>query len=283
MRKVAGLTILALALAALTAGVLFAQDSTATGGGWLGVAISEQNGEVVIARVQAGSPANAAGLLIGDVIVSFNGDAISSASDLVAKVRAAAPGDTVSLEVLRNGASQTVEVTLGSAVQVGRAGRAPVTLDPLTWAQRLLNADLKAVDAGYEVVNVLASNNPFQLQIGDVVTAVNGQAVAELTPQGLAQGMMQSGKLGLTVTIQRNGEEITLEPEFDSMGMRFHMFPGFGLEFGAPHGFGQGFEFGQRGGRGMPRGFFFGIPDPQPQPDQGTQHIAPSIPAGAAA
>src|SRR5262249_31536659 len=174
--------------AALTAAVniIFAQetgtDATATPTAWLGVALAENNGQVVVERVQSGSPADAANLLVGDVIVSFNGDAVSTAKDLSDKVKAAAPGDTATLEIQRNGESQTLEVTLGTApTRTGMSGRdAQQEFDPLTFAQRMLNADLEAADSGYTVTNVLKSANPFQLEIGDVVTAVNGVNIADL-------------------------------------------------------------------------------------------------------
>lgn len=285
MRKFAGLVGTALVILAITAGALVAQDSGSSAPAttaWLGVAVSEQDDQVVIVRVQAGSPANAAGLLIGDVIVTFNGETVASASDLVAKVRTAAPGDTVALEVLRHGVSRTLEVTLGSAPPAGRLGRAIITQDPLSWAQRLLHADLKAVDDGFEVVNVLVSFNPFDLQVGDIVTAINGQPVAELTPQTLAESMMKAGSPVLKVTVKRAGEEVTLESDFPGIGMHLRLFPGFDLDFDFRRGFGRG-DFGPRGGQMMPRGFFFGLPDPQTPPDDNTQNSMPVVPTGESA
>lgn len=211
-------------------GSVFAQDTEDTA--WLGVAIVDQDDQVVIARVQTGSPANAADLLIGDVIVSFDGEAVTSASDLSDKVKAAAPGDTVTLELLRNGESVSVEVTLGSTPTRFGRGRGAMPDDVLSAAEILLHVDLQEADAGFEVVNVFAGRNPFDLEEGDVITAVNDQAVAELDLETLMADLAAADDPQLTLTITRAGEEMTLEADF------------FGRHF--------------RPGRGGPRGGFDG-------------------------
>jgi S1-C subfamily serine protease len=51
----------------------------------------------------------------GDVIVSIEGQQVEGMDDLIAYlVDKTAPGDPVKLEILRNGKSRTVEVTLGT-------------------------------------------------------------------------------------------------------------------------------------------------------------------------
>lgn len=64
--------------------------------------------------VDAGSPAEAAGLKVGDVITSVNGTAVSDPRDAMNAVHDLAPGDTLSLGVTRDGTTMTLTVTLGS-------------------------------------------------------------------------------------------------------------------------------------------------------------------------
>ena len=64
--------------------------------------------------VSGGSAGAAAGLQPGDVLTKVNDDLISSSDDLVATIRSHRPGDTVTLTYLRDGSSDTVEVTLDS-------------------------------------------------------------------------------------------------------------------------------------------------------------------------
>ncbi|MCL1799437.1 MAG: trypsin-like peptidase domain-containing protein [Eggerthellaceae bacterium] len=64
--------------------------------------------------VHRGSSADSAGIEIGDIITRFDGRAINSASDLMLEIRSKNPGDTVNIEVNRDGEKLTIEVTLGS-------------------------------------------------------------------------------------------------------------------------------------------------------------------------
>ncbi len=90
---------------------------------------AEQQG-VLVQSVVGGGPADEAGLqgsfkpvviagqrimIGGDVITAMDGEAVPSVSDLQSMVRAAQPGQTVTLTVLRDGEEVTVEVTLGEA------------------------------------------------------------------------------------------------------------------------------------------------------------------------
>ncbi|HEX2905364.1 MAG TPA: PDZ domain-containing protein, partial [Phototrophicaceae bacterium] len=192
MRKVFILGLLVMVAVVATAGAILAQDNTSTDStatAWLGVALAEKNDQVLIARVEAGSPANAADLLIGDVVTAFNGTAITSAADLVAAVQAAAPGDQVKLEILRNGETVSVDVTLGTTPDflLGRHTTKGFnrSVDARAAAEMLLHADLQEAETGFEVVNVSSSRNPFELKEGDVVTTINGQAVADLNLETL--------------------------------------------------------------------------------------------------
>ncbi len=67
-----------------------------------------------VAGVTEGSGAAAAGIQKGDIIVGFEGQEISSASDLMMQVRTKSPGDTVSVTVNRDGETMDFQVTLGS-------------------------------------------------------------------------------------------------------------------------------------------------------------------------
>jgi S1-C subfamily serine protease len=60
-----------------------------------------------------GSPAEDAGLRDGDVIVAIDGEQISSEVDLAALMLLHAPGDTVTLRVLRDSSVTEIDVTLG--------------------------------------------------------------------------------------------------------------------------------------------------------------------------
>ncbi len=67
---------------------------------------------LLIAEVAPNSPAAAAGLQQGDIIVKVNGEEITDSAGLAALIRDMRPGDKVELVIDRNGTEQTVTVTL---------------------------------------------------------------------------------------------------------------------------------------------------------------------------
>ena len=67
-----------------------------------------------IGTVQAGSPAEKAGLAAGDVVTKVGDAKVEDFADLIARIGSYAPGQQVTLTVQSGGASETVRVTLGS-------------------------------------------------------------------------------------------------------------------------------------------------------------------------
>jgi serine protease Do len=77
-----------------------------------GLDIDVKNG-VLISGVEEDSPADEAGLKDGDVIVSFNGKKVDDPDDLRDLVRDTEPGEKVEIEVMREGKSMTLTLTVG--------------------------------------------------------------------------------------------------------------------------------------------------------------------------
>jgi hypothetical protein len=120
--------------------------------GWLGVDIGPAAKDVASSPGGAGSgalvtgalhdsPAAAADLRAGDVITAVNGENIAGPKELSAKIRSLAPGATVQLGVLRDGAGRTVTVKLG-AMAFDRQGRIALDMPALIESSK---QDLKSV------------------------------------------------------------------------------------------------------------------------------------------
>ncbi|MBW3664995.1 MAG: trypsin-like peptidase domain-containing protein, partial [Actinobacteria bacterium] len=69
----------------------------------------------LVVSVEPGSGADRAGLQPEDIVVSFDGEEITSMSELAVAVRAQEPGDEVEVDVVRGGEELTLTVTLGEA------------------------------------------------------------------------------------------------------------------------------------------------------------------------
>jgi serine protease Do len=92
--------------------------------GWLGVLIQEVNRDLaesfgmkkpqgaLVARVLPDSPADDAGLEVGDVIVRFDGNEVNSSQHLPAMVGNTPIGTVAPLEIIRRGKKQTLRVTI---------------------------------------------------------------------------------------------------------------------------------------------------------------------------
>lgn len=68
----------------------------------------------VILEVDPGSPADGT-LEESDIVTSADGEPVDEVGDLLVELRQHEPGDTIALEIWRNGDASTVEITLGEA------------------------------------------------------------------------------------------------------------------------------------------------------------------------
>lgn len=97
-----------------------AEQLSATGRarhGWLGVAaadaVERAGGGAQISGLTPGGPAEAAGLLAGDVVSALGDDRVADVADLIAAVARRRPGDPVTLTVWRGTERARVSVKLG--------------------------------------------------------------------------------------------------------------------------------------------------------------------------
>ena len=173
--------------------------------GWLGVLIQPMTPDLadalglktpygaIVASVQPDSPAAAAKLQSGDVIVSVNGLTVDKTHDLPGMVASVASGQTAKLAILRDGKAETATVTIGTLTpeKFGLAS-APATtgeeqVAPLGLTVQALTADLSQglglpADATGLVVDTVApdSANADRLMPGDVIVEAAGKPVASV-------------------------------------------------------------------------------------------------------
>jgi serine protease Do len=143
-------------------------------------------GGALISSVLPDGPGARAGLRSGDVILSFNGQAIEDSADLPPLVAGLAPGSKADLNVWRDRGTRTVTVQVGeaageqtAAVDSGDTGkpRLGLAVRPLTPEER---SEAK-VPGGLMVENVTGPAAKAGIQPGDIVLAVNNQPVSSVS------------------------------------------------------------------------------------------------------
>ncbi|MEJ2554519.1 MAG: DegQ family serine endoprotease [Gammaproteobacteria bacterium] len=164
--------------------------------------IKETHG-AVISRVVKDSPAQRAGLKSGDVVIGVNGKPVATSSELRTSIGLLPVGTTVSLEVVRDGKTRTIKVTIAETAQDKLPGK---RINP-----RLEGAVFGAIEEGSPeyghlkgiVVLDLARGSPAWaagLRKNDVIVSVNRRPVTSLDE---FQRAARSGSRGLLLNIRR--------------------------------------------------------------------------------
>lgn len=68
---------------------------------------------LLVLWLEEGGPAQAGGLLVGDILVAVNGQAVGDPDDLFAALGSDTVGEAIPVEVLRGGRPETITVTVG--------------------------------------------------------------------------------------------------------------------------------------------------------------------------
>jgi len=169
----------------------------------------------LVAHVNPGSPAQAAGLKSGDVILALDGHKIERMSDLPVRVASLAPGTVVHLTIWRNHGEHQITAKLGAMGANGTltaknssgqpGGRLGLVVRPLTRNEQQQND----VHGGLEVEGVSGPALDAGIQPGDIVLSANGQRVS--TPEQL-NAIVNHAKEGDVALLIKNGDVTTFVP-----------------------------------------------------------------------
>jgi len=165
---------------------------------------------VTVSSVVAGSPADQAGLKVGDTITTVDGHKVTKGQELVAEIASRKPGAKVALSFLRNGKAQETTVTIadraklfaarlneddsGNDASMPKQSKLGVTVRKLTpeMAERL---DMPA-GKGVIVQDVKAGSfaEDINLGRGDVILEVNKQPVNSEEDFAKVEASLKSGQ-----------------------------------------------------------------------------------------
>ena len=166
--------------------------------GWLGVRIQpvdlalaesfglSKPGGALISEVTESSPAEKAGLEVGDIILTFNGKNVPTSSALPPIVGVVKPGTAVPTEIQRNGEMKTIMVTiepLAADIQNAKAfteqGRDSSSLGAVVAAVDRDQLKARGLDNGVVVTEVAPDGAAVEAGIiaGDVIVSFNRSKV----------------------------------------------------------------------------------------------------------
>lgn len=167
--------------------------------GWLGVLIQPVDEDIaksldlpeaqgaLVAKVFPDSPAAAAGIEVGDVIMDFDGQHIRKSNDLPSIVAATPVGKAVQVTLVRAGAKKSVSVTIAKLEEEAAEAK-PVKADELGLSIQDITPEI-ANDLGLQrdskgvVVSGVRRGSPADeagMRAGDVIESVGNQPVDDV-------------------------------------------------------------------------------------------------------
>lgn len=186
---------------------------------------------VVVNNVEPGSPADNAGLKMGDVILSINGQPISSGNDLVEIVSRSKVGSTVKLNLLREKRQLTASVEVADRNRIlaqqqssssphdnpgtpdESGGILGVSVRNLTpdQASQLAKALHLPEPQGVLVARVVPEGFAAELnvQTGDIILSINHQPVSSLEDFTHLQSTLRPGQDVLLLVARHSGSSFT--------------------------------------------------------------------------
>jgi len=199
--------------------------------GWLGVLIQEVTRELaesfgmenphgaLVAKVLDDSPAAAAGLEVGDVIVEFNGKPVMRSSGLPPLVGRAKVGKDAQVVVIRNRERRQIAVNIAELpTEITQAAYTPendvIEESALGMKVEALSADARKrlkIEGGVQVVEVDETGPARDAGImkGDVITMIDNQPVESVSEFEAVTDSLKSGK-SVAMLVQRRAGPVFL-------------------------------------------------------------------------
>ena len=201
--------------------------------GWLGIGVQPVDDDmiaslgcdsasgVLVNSVARGSPAEAAGILAGDLITTIAGKKVRTPGELIAVIGEREPGAIITLHAVRDGESQSIDATLGEredAKQARGMKKSPEmkqqlsAIDKLGFTLKELTAEevtqlSPMADDGALVVERVAPEGPAALagiEPGDLIRRIGSRATHTLDEATAAIDALREGS-SMPVLVEREG------------------------------------------------------------------------------
>lgn len=242
------LLLAAVGLAPVIAQTTHTYKISSTGSSFVGVMVQEIDSErakalklpsesgVEITRVESDSPAEHAGLKVGDAIMQYNGEHVEGMEQFSRLVRETPVGRDVKLEIVRSGAPQSVTVKVGAR----RAPQAFSMITPapaiaaqpfefrmpdmphsfMSWRSTALGVECESLEGQLAqffgvkegvLVRSVSKNSPAEkagIKAGDVITRVDDSHVA--TPADISSRIRSMRGKPVPVVLMRDHKEMNV-------------------------------------------------------------------------
>ncbi len=159
-----------------------------------------QSQGAIVMQVMPGSEAEKAGIKPNDVIVSIDGNPVSSAADLTNDIGVMRVGTRITLGIVRNGHSMSVHAVIGKSQSTEIASNGHSELRGISVSDLNESSPLFGQVKGVLVTGVDPNSEAYtaDLRQGDVITAVNREPVANVEEFRKAMGR-NTGTVALRV------------------------------------------------------------------------------------
>lgn len=179
---------------------------------YLGIRTTDSPQGTQVIEVVPGSPADAAGFKVGDVIDSVNGAAISDAKPLGTLLGQLSPGATATIVVTRSDNWTTLKVTLGQRPTVAALPATPA----VPAGGVFLGVGL--IDAGDGIrIARIAEGSPAEkagLRVNDLIQSIDGQKIVSVGQVQAALSSKSAGQM-LSIVVQRDTQSLTFTVTLD--------------------------------------------------------------------
>jgi serine protease Do len=157
---------------------------------------------ITVSSVVAGSPADHAGLKVGDTIISVDGKNIKNGDELVAEIAGRKPGSKVALDYVRNGKKEQTTVTVADRAKL--------------FASRLGEEDQEEEESSPKQSRFGITVRPLTPEMADRLNTASGKGVVvqDVKPGSFADDV------GLTrgdIILEINKQPINSEQDFDHL------------------------------------------------------------------
>jgi S1-C subfamily serine protease len=177
----------------------------------------DRNAGILVGAVEAGSPADQAGIVRGDIILKANDTAITTPNRPMDLLKDLKPGDSLTLNVLHGDTARDVTITLGDKNGVPFLGISPAYTAPFGrgmfgFLPPANGQNLAPGVTGARVTEVIAGSPAEKagLKVGDIILKVNDQALDGSHDLATVLGAMKVGDT-VTLNVQRSGETTPLD------------------------------------------------------------------------